>query len=252
MQGPRFLTHVLLGMLLWCGLAQAVQVSVPDSMWGIVGDTVLVPILIAGQVGDSVIAADITLDFGESVLTATSAYAFGDVAPGWLVYTNPFPCSLSIAMAGANPLGAGDTLLVVKMLADTADSTTVWFSRCRLNEGNVPCTTQAGRFYGYMVGLEEEGALAPTEHVLTLRPSPVPGHAVIGCCLDRSVIARLEIRDIKGDVVRTLFDGTAQPGELRVEWNCEDNQGKRVPAGVYFCTLSAENQRSSRKVVLTE
>jgi hypothetical protein len=52
-------------------------------------------------------------------------------------------------------------------------------------------------------------------------------------------------------VVRTLFDGVAQPGETRVEWNCEDNQGKRVPAGVYFCTLDNGSKRISSKVVVS-
>jgi len=35
-------------------------------------------------------------------------------------------------------------------------------------------------------------------------------------------------------------------------WNRLGAQGRSVPAGVCFCTLSAENQLSSRKVVLTE
>ena len=156
MQGPRLLIHALLGMLLWCGLARAVQVWVPDSMSGVVGDTVLIPILVSGQVGQGVIAADMTLSFGEAVLTATNASHTGKAAPNWFVFTNPMPCSLLIAMADADPLVAGDTLLVVEMLVDSADTTTVWFTRCRLNEGIVPCTTRAGRFFGYMVGLEEK------------------------------------------------------------------------------------------------
>ncbi len=125
-----------------------VQVWVPESRTGIVGDTVLIPILISGQEDDSVYSADITLRFGESVLTATGGYDTGDVAHGWSIDTHAFPDSLVIAMAGEHPLGAGDTLLYVKMLVDAADTTTVWFERCLLNEGNVPCTTHAGIFYG--------------------------------------------------------------------------------------------------------
>jgi hypothetical protein len=52
-------------------------------------------------------------------------------------------------------------------------------------------------------------------------------------------------------VVRILLDGAAQSGELRVEWNCEDNQGRRVPVGVYFCTLDNGTKRMSSKVVVT-
>ncbi len=250
MQQPRFLTSALLGVLLSCGLAQAVQVWVPDSMSGAVGDTVSIPILVSGQAGQGVIAADMTLSFGEAVLTATNGKRGGNAAPGWFVYTNPMPCSLLIAMAGADTLVAGDTLLVVEMLVDSADTTTVWFTRCRLNEGIVPCTTRAGRFYGYMVGMEEGRALPAAERILSLRPSPVLGHAEVRCRLDRSVRVRLEMRDIAGNVVRTLFDGMAQSGDVHVEWNCEDNQRKRVPAGVYFCTLDNGTTRTSSKVVV--
>jgi hypothetical protein len=251
MQGPRLLIHALLGMLLWCGPAQAVQVWVPDSMSGAVGDTVSIPILVSGQVGQGVISADMTLDFGEAVLTATSANYAGNAAPGWFLSTNPMPCSLLIAMAGADPLTSGDTLLIVKMLADSADTTTVWFSRCRLNEGSVPCTTRAGKFYGYVGGVEEGKALTAADRILSLCPSPVLERAEVRCRLNRSARVRMEIRDPRGDVVRTLFEGIAQPGETRVEWNCEDNQGKRVPAGVYFCTLENEANRISSKVVVT-
>ena len=231
--------------------AQAVQVWVPDSMSGAVGDTVLVPILVSGQVDQNVIAADITINFGEAVLTATNANRAGNAAPGWFVYTNPMPCSLLIAMAGANPLAAGDTLLVVKMLVDSADTTTVWFSRCRLNEGQVPCTTRNGKFHGYVGGVEEGMLLTTTERILSLRPSPVLRRVEVRCRLDRSARVRMEIRDPRGDVVRTLFDGIAQPGDVRVEWNCEDNQGNRVPAGVYFCTLDNGTMRTSSKVVVS-
>jgi len=251
MQGPRLLIYALLGMLLWCGLARAVQVWVPDSMSGAVGDTVLVPILVSGQVGQGVISADMTLDFGGAVLTATSANRTGNAAPGWFAATNPMPCSLLIAMAGADPLTAGDTLLVVKMLVDSADTTTVWFSRCRLNEGSVPCTTRAGKFYGYVGGVEEGRALTAAARVLSLRPSPVLGRAEIRCRLNQSAWMRLEILDPKGDVVRTLFDGVAQPGETRIVWNCEDDLRRRVPAGVYFCTLDNGTTRMNSKVVVT-
>jgi hypothetical protein len=35
-------------------------------------------------------------------------------------------------------------------------------------------------------------------------------------------------------------------------WNRQDTKGRTCACGVYFCTLSAENQRFSREVILTE
>jgi hypothetical protein len=60
-------------------------------------------------------------------------------------------------------------------------------------------------------------------------------------------VMSLGIYDAGGRLVRSLSEGDASPGRYEA----------RIPlgvlaAGVYFCTLSAENQRFSRKVVLTE
>jgi hypothetical protein len=58
--------------------------------------------------------------------------------------------------------------------------------------------------------------------------------------------------DATGRHVRTLVRGERGPGRYNVAWNRTDDHGRIVPAGVYFCTLSAESKRFCKKVVLTE
>ncbi len=58
--------------------------------------------------------------------------------------------------------------------------------------------------------------------------------------------------DIAGKLVTTLASGDQKPGYYHINWNRTDARGRSVPAGVYFCTMAAEGQRFSRKVVLTE
>ena len=43
-----------------------------------------------------------------------------------------------------------------------------------------------------------------------------------------------------------------KPGYYNLTWNRQDAKGRSVACGVYFCTLSADDKRFSRKVVLTE
>ena len=50
----------------------------------------------------------------------------------------------------------------------------------------------------------------------------------------------------------TLANGEQKPGYYNLTWNRQDTKGRSCACGVYFCTLSAENQRFSRKVILTE
>jgi hypothetical protein len=52
--------------------------------------------------------------------------------------------------------------------------------------------------------------------------------------------------------VTILAIGERRPGYYDLAWNWQDTKGRSSPCGVHFCTLSAENQRFSRKVVLTE
>ncbi len=229
----------MLALLLAIGFAQAVQVWIPDSVPGASGDTVAVPLLVSGYQGMNVISADITVLFGDNVLTATGSYRLGNATSGWMVATNPFPCSLLVGMASADPLASGDTLIFLDFAVDAADTTTITLLRCRLNEGQVPCTTRAGRFFGYVPGVEEahrrqvaaEFALAPN-----------PAHGAV--CLRAAQTGRIEITDAAGNLVRQF---TSQPA---VTWDGCDESGRPVPDGIYFCTLQSGRVSTCRKLVL--
>ena len=62
----------------------------------------------------------------------------------------------------------------------------------------------------------------------------------------------LKLYDIAGKLVTTLASGDLRPGYYNLTWNRVGAQGRTCACGVYFCTLAADGQRFSRKVVLTE
>jgi hypothetical protein len=76
---------------------------------------------------------------------------------------------------------------------------------------------------------------------------PLRGQTEVQSPFSTVPVFALGIYDAGGRLVRSLSDGQASPGryEARIPSGV-------LPAGVYFCTLSAENQRFGRKVVLTE
>jgi len=47
-------------------------------------------------------------------------------------------------------------------------------------------------------------------------------------------------------------DREQKPGYYNLTWNRQDTKGRTCACGIYFCTLAAENQRFSRKLILTE
>ena len=91
--------------------------------------------------------------------------------------------------------------------------------------------------------------------VLSLsQPSPTPARTRLSIryALPRQTRVSLKLYDITGKLVTTFAGGDQKPGYYDVVWNRRDARGRSVPAGVYICTLSAGDQRFSRRVVLTE
>jgi hypothetical protein len=41
-------------------------------------------------------------------------------------------------------------------------------------------------------------------------------------------------------------------GTCRSIWNCRDDRGRMLAAGIYFCTLEQNGDKLGRKVVLAE
>jgi len=61
---------------------------------------------------------------------------------------------------------------------------------------------------------------------------------------------RLEIYNVLGHRVNTLFNKQASAGLYRVKWNGRDFNGRAVSAGVYFYKLEAEGFTSTKKMLM--
>jgi len=73
---------------------------------------------------------------------------------------------------------------------------------------------------------------------------------VISFTLPRDGHVRLEIYDIRGRLVRRLFDGVMQAGFKELIWDGRDERGREVSSGIYFYCLKTEKGVLSRKMVL--
>jgi len=76
-------------------------------------------------------------------------------------------------------------------------------------------------------------------------PNPFNASTKINYNLIREAEVRLEIYNIKGQLVETLFDENIQAGDHTVEWDCQD-----MPSGMYFLKMKAGNEESIRKMIL--
>ncbi len=62
--------------------------------------------------------------------------------------------------------------------------------------------------------------------------------------------ARVRIYDATGRWVRTLFDGDASPGTLKVRWDGRRESGDRLATGVYFGRLEVGDAVATQRIVL--
>lgn len=82
------------------------------------------------------------------------------------------------------------------------------------------------------------------------RPNPVRGHVALALRLAKAGQAAIGVHDATGRLVRRLFDGYAEAGEMRLEWDSRDANGRSVPPGLYFVSAAGEGSRAIARLAV--
>jgi hypothetical protein len=70
--------------------------------------------------------------------------------------------------------------------------------------------------------------------------------------LPRAGEARVEVLDVSGRRVCTLFRGTAPASGTQLVWDGIDERGRKTPGGLYFVRASAGGETVQAKLVRVE
>ena len=81
-------------------------------------------------------------------------------------------------------------------------------------------------------------------------PNPFNPETTIQFDLVKDSEISIEIYNIKGQKVRTLFSGQMNRGSHTKIWNGTDDHGQNVSSGIYFYRLIADDVTSTRRMVL--
>ncbi len=67
-----------------------------------------------------------------------------------------------------------------------------------------------------------------------------------------AVDVQIEVYDMHGRLISTLIDGSLEPGNHVVSWDCRYDNGVAAPSGIYFCRgiTNAGNSDSARLVLI--
>jgi hypothetical protein len=135
--------------------------------------------------------------------------------------------------------------------------------RCGATAGQTAAGPMAGTSFlamigfwqsGYEVGIHEETVLPNAGRLDTrleeVSPNPCPGRAALRFALAGAGPVSLTVHDMCGRLVRTLAAGPRPAGSYSVEWRGDDDAGRVLANGVYFCRFAAGDARTTRKLVL--
>jgi hypothetical protein len=104
--------------------------------------------------------------------------------------------------------------------------------------------------YGTGYGVEESKPVVAPLPRLTVSPSVVSGELMVRLQPVGAGRPVVQIHDAVGNVVRSL-DCTAEAGGVATAtWNREDEFGRLVPEGVYFCRYAGADVIAVRKVLV--
>ena len=83
------------------------------------------------------------------------------------------------------------------------------------------------------------------------RPNPFNPSTTISYAVSGKVPVglKLEIFNLRGQMVKLLADKVQPPGEYRVSWDGKNARGREVPSGVYFYKLKAGKNTCVKKMV---
>jgi len=86
--------------------------------------------------------------------------------------------------------------------------------------------------------------------LMPCHPNPASGEVNFSYMLPRTGSVLLKVYDICGRRVKTLEEGQKQSGAHHLSWKGDDNQGRMLPAGVYFYQLQFEGNNLTQRLVL--
>jgi subtilisin-like proprotein convertase family protein len=91
----------------------------------------------------------------------------------------------------------------------------------------------------------------PARHFLAQNsPNPFTPQTQIRFGLPRAEEVELSVFNVEGRKVATLAKGLHEPGSYTVEWNGNDEGGRRVASGIYFYRLKTRSFDATKKMLL--
>jgi flagellar hook assembly protein FlgD len=100
------------------------------------------------------------------------------------------------------------------------------------------------------VGDGEDSELPLNSLLYQNYPNPFNSQTNINFQINNLSLVTIDIYNILGQKVITLLNENKSPGSYTLKWDGESTAGVKVPSGVYFIRMKADNYVSVKKAAL--
>ena len=99
------------------------------------------------------------------------------------------------------------------------------------------------------VGIDNEYMFPKNSLVLKAYPNPFNPMINLELDIKFKESLKLNIYDIRGRHIKTLFNGYAPRGINNILWDAKNKRGETVPGGIYFCVIKTKNSLIKQKII---
>ena len=99
--------------------------------------------------------------------------------------------------------------------------------------------------------LPEHQLNLPSSFSVANYPNPFNAGTTISIGLDRAQKVTIKIYNLNGQIVANFSTKNLQPGYQTINWNAADKSGGRLPSGVYILQVTADREKLTHKMILT-
>jgi hypothetical protein len=167
------------------------------------------------------------------------------------VFFGTLPGGVSKADICIAALGA-DTPLLPKTTGEIA--------RVQLKASDAPVSVRVesvdlrnldNRKTGVASGDQYEAPFVPKATALMQNyPNPFNPTTTLTFDVVEAGVVTIQVYDVSGRLVATLFNARAEAGRHRVTWNGTLSSGSPAPSGIYFCRMKAAGYETTKKMIL--
>jgi flagellar hook assembly protein FlgD len=85
---------------------------------------------------------------------------------------------------------------------------------------------------------------------LSVAPNPFRENVTVRFTIEESTWAAVEVYALNGSKVDEITSRQFDRGEHTITWNGTDREGRELPSGIYFLSLTSQELSITRKVVI--